>query len=251
MSIHTKLDRKTHTFTATLGAALLGAAAAHAQPINVQIVPSFSSILNGPTDVWTYREEGTGNNANLPGTLLPSNANVTYYIGANPTPHTTVGWNDPAQIQALPVVFAHQGAGNWKAHSAYGPVPLAANTLFMHPGATIPGTIVSNRVVVSYLVPLAQNNGNPWKAGKVKYNFTDIDPYCGDGITWSILVNSTIIATGSLFSTTFTPLASTGTVQTALFPINGNDRINFVVDQGPNNDFQCDATGLKGTIHLQ
>ena len=242
-----KFGSNTCVFFATLGATLFTAAAVHAQPMNVPIVPGFNSMMNGPT--WSFLEEGTGNNANLPGTLLPSTVNLTVYMGANPI--TTVGWTDPAQIQSLPLIWAHQGGGAWHAQTAFGPVPLPANTLFMHPGATIPGTVVSNRAVVSYLVPLAQNNGHPWKAAKVKYRFTDIDPYCGDGITWTIFRNSTVVASGSLFSTTFTPLASTGNVQTPLFPITGNDRINFVVDEGPNNDFQCDSTGLKGTIHLQ
>jgi hypothetical protein len=94
--------------------------------------------------------------------------------------------------------------------------------------------------VVSFLVP---------KSGTVtvKYSFTDIDPYGGNGVNWYVDLNSGVA--GDLYSGTIdsTPgHASTTGKQSFQIAVSQGDRLNFIIDANGNYDF--DSTAMTAII---
>jgi hypothetical protein len=212
----------------------------HAQPANYQIAGGFNPNSNVATDTWTYREGPPGG----PYTLLT--AMTLFNIKINNVPNTNPGWWDPTLPNSVPAFQAHMTQpGNWTTQPCCGVVKLPPQTVFYHPGH---GNI---QAILRFLVPAAQANGRPWKAAKIHYKLTDSDYNGGDGITWEIDHNITMLASGSLFSTNPTSLATTGNQTTSLFPVSGGDTIDFIINSGPNGDESFDTTGLKGFVHLQ
>jgi hypothetical protein len=219
--------------TAALATACIAGAAGKAHAINFPIAAASMSTTN-PAGPWSYMEGST---------TSPNLLTTQYQLGVviNGTPTTIPGWIDPTPPNNVPLFGdRYIMPGVWKSPTGFN---LPNNTMFMHPAH---GGV---QAILRFIVP-AKPNGTSYKAGKITYKLTDLDPFGGDGISWEIDHNG-VLASGSLFSTGSGPLATTGNHTLGLFPVHTGDTIYFVVDAGPNGDENYDTTGLKGMIHLQ
>ncbi len=94
--------------------------------------------------------------------------------------------------------------------------------------------------VVSFLVPKTG-------AVTVKYSFTDIDPYGGNGVNWYVDLNSGVA--GDLYSGMIdsTPghVGTTGK-QSFQIAVSQGDRLNFIIDS--NGDYSFDSTAMTAII---
>ncbi len=220
-------------------------------------VTQFSIKANSDTSLWSYRVNSTGVHDNNY-SLLPESGNINKGVFLVPNAKASVGYS--LKVALLPCWVTTSNPS--------GPPSVCANKTDYNvlEDGTLGSAIHSNLVspaqhirfhppmpgltVVSFLAPATG-------LATIQYDFTPIDYSCSlpssgytaDGIVWSVDSNTTILATGTLQSTSATDVATTGS-QTISAQVSKGDRINFTI--APNNgNANCDTTVLSASITLQ
>jgi hypothetical protein len=189
----------------------------------------FSIKINTDTSRWSYRYNNTGTR----------DGNYTLLTDVQPVDST---WYDNKGTQlklydwqknptSAPTIFANKRSSPIHTDYCCGPVVLPKWSIFEHPTTSMH----LGDSVLSFLVPQAGTV-------TVKYRFTDIDPYGGNGIRWYVDLNSG--ANGDLYSGKLhsTPghIRTTGT-RTFQIQVAEGDRLNFIIDSNTNWNFDSTA----------
>lgn len=186
---------------------------------------------NPGSGTWTYLERD-------PVTLVETNLThlaMSPYAGNGCSPACwTPLWNDPAQRNQVPSVWANNTNVNWQSYgTCCQAFPLPKKCIFVHPGNT-------KDVVIHFKVP-AKPNGGSYTNAQVNGTITDQDFNGGNGVIWTLQHNHNSAAGGPLNGNSAT-LAQSMTVTTG-------DLIDVVVNAN-NGDEYFDTTSICGSIVL-
>jgi len=180
-----------------------------------------TGISTNPKGVWSFMQ-GAAIHDSSSYHLLP-----TYSSPCNEGNWVTDGlscWADIDVVHFLPRVSVATKGGVTK----YG-VRLVKGMPSLHPAS-------DRAAIVRWTSPI---DGHIAVSGQV----SDLDKKCGDGITWFIdrgnspIINGSVRNSGEAFSTNFNVVKG--------------DTVNFIVDRGLAQDYECDSTGLDLLITSQ
>jgi hypothetical protein len=210
------------------------AVGAHAQTYNA--ATGFSTKTNTDTSLWSYRYNTTGTrDGNY--TLLPYVERWGYqWYNDQGEKIVKFGWFAQPSNGTYPGICANKRATPITTYYGSHRIVLPKRSIFEHPStiSTVGDT------VLSFLVPTSGTV-------TVKFRFTDIDPYGGNGINWYVDLNSEI--NGDLYSGRVHShsghIATTGTRSFQIAVVEG-DRLNFVIDS--DGEFHYDSTAVKAIV---
>ncbi len=210
------------------------AAGAYAQTYNA--ATGFSTKINTDSSLWSYRYNTTGTrDGNY--ALLPyvEHASTQWYNDQDKK-IAKLGWFAQPSNQNGPCIFTNKRATPIITYSGRDRLVLPKRSIYEHPSTV--GTV--GDTVLSFLVPTTGTV-------TVKYRFTDIDRYGGNGINWYVDLNSAI--NGDLYSGTVDSYGrdkGTTGIQSFQIAVVEGDRLNFVIDS--NGDYYFDSTAITAII---
>jgi len=228
-------NRATAPFASFIGMGLiltLLAIAASAQTYDA--ARQFSLKINTDTSRWSYRYNTTGTRDGNYTLLTDVERFGSKWYNDKGKEVAVYNWQvDPT---TGPAIFANKR--NSPIHTNYccGRVVLPKWSIFNHPTTS---THLGDSVL-SFLVPTGGTV-------TVKYRFTDIDPWGGNGIRWYVDLNSGVngdLYSGKLHSTPG-HIRTTGT-RTFQIQVAKGDRLNFIIDS--NSDWNFDSTAVIAIV---
>jgi hypothetical protein len=203
--------------------------------LTYDVVDEFSRRTNNNSVVWSYRYSTTGvrdgNYQPLPKpTILDENWT------SNGKPVKIYYWHDASQFNGYPYIAANQSRAELSRGGCCGAIFQPPFSMMVDPGTLLP--------VVSFLAPY---DG----VVLINYSFTHIDCHGGNGINYYVDFNgrgrkTKNLASGHLQSSSCETPDTTGSQVFPHVRVNTGDRINFIIDN--NGEYQYDSSALTARV---